>query len=58
MTTPSQPGAFLQLIDYTTDQPDQMHRILDRWPRSFMTLLPDLGISVMDLPWRRFGFRA
>lgn len=31
MSIPSNPGAFLQLIDYTTDRPEQMQRILDRW---------------------------
>jgi len=31
MNAPSNPGAFLQLIEYTTDRPEEMQGILDRW---------------------------
>ena len=31
MSAPTAPGAFLQLIDYHTDQPEQMEPILGRW---------------------------
>ncbi len=31
MSAPSAPGAFLQLIEYRTDRPDEMRRILGGW---------------------------
>jgi quinol monooxygenase YgiN len=31
MSAPSAPGAFLQLIEYRTDRPHEVERILDRW---------------------------
>jgi len=31
MSAPSAPGAFLQLIEYRTDRPQEMETILGRW---------------------------
>ncbi len=31
MSAPSARGAFLQLLEYRTDRPDEMHRILAAW---------------------------
>lgn len=31
MTPSTRPGAFLQLIEYRTDHPEEMEKILQRW---------------------------
>jgi hypothetical protein len=33
-TTSSVPGAFVQLIEYRTDRPDQMAAIVSRWTQA------------------------